>query len=144
MCKNNFDEKEVRESITNGLVDEVNTGTEDFEGLLLARVARLVLLDDIECVRREDDSSVAVGFEIDTNIELLCSVVQVLDTRGRTVNLEFEGLLNVLSSSTVSVGSLDNTNLDLLCESTLAYRITKERSYERSDAVSVEKTEDIL
>lgn len=75
MRKDDLDEEHVGEGVADGLVDEVDAGAEDGEGLGLAGVLGLVLCDLVEGVGREDDGAVAVGFEVDADVELLGCVV---------------------------------------------------------------------
>lgn len=144
MREDDFNEEEVGESIAHGLVDEVDAGTENFKSLLLAWATRLMLLNSVECIGGEDDGSVTVGLEVDTNVELLSGMVQVLDTSGGAVNLELQCLFYILCSGSIGVGSLNNADSDALCESALANEIAQERGHERSNAITIEKTEDIL
>jgi len=57
---------------------------------------------------------VAVGFEVDANVEALGGVVQVLDSRVGAEDRQLEVLLDVLGGGAVGVGSLDNADLELL------------------------------
>ena len=138
VCEDDFDEEEVGEGVADGLVDEVDASAQDVEGFLLAGVAGLVLLDGVEGVVREDHGAVAVGFEIDTNVELFGCVVQVLHAGGCAVDLELEVIFNVLRGGAVGVGGLHNSNLELICQSTLANGVAEEGCYEGRDAVTVE------
>jgi hypothetical protein len=87
VCKHHLDKQEVRERVTHRLVDQVDTGAQNVERLLLARVPGLVLLNRVECVLREDDRAVSVGLKVDTNVELLRCVVEVLDACRCAVDL---------------------------------------------------------
>lgn len=53
-------------------------------------------MDDTVCFIREDNRAMAIGFEVDANIEIVrCSMVEVLDTCSSADNRELENLVDV-------------------------------------------------
>ena len=56
-----------------------------------------MFLQNLQCAIREADGAVAVGLEVDTNVKLLSSVVQVLYSSGDTFYRE--SLAGFLESS---------------------------------------------
>lgn len=85
----------------------------------------------------------AVGFEVDTNVQFLGSMVEMLDSGGRAVYFEFEVLLDVLGSSTIGIRSLYDSDLKRVSEAGLAHLVTQKGGDKGGDAVSVEETEDV-
>ena len=72
-------------------------GGERFEGLL-----------------GEQDGAVAVGFEVDADVEFGGRVVEVLDAGGRADDGEFEVLGYVVCAGAVCVCGLDDANFDFV------------------------------
>ena len=72
-------EEKVRERVTDGLVDEVGEVGQVGEGGRLGGRFGLVGREEVEEGRREEDGSVPVGFEVDTDVVPLGGVVEVLD-----------------------------------------------------------------
>jgi hypothetical protein len=53
-------------------------------------------VDDTVCFIGEDDRAVAVGFEVDANVEVVrCSMVEVLDAGSSADDRELENLVDV-------------------------------------------------
>lgn len=92
----------------------------------------------------EDDGAVAVGLKVDADVELGGGVVEPLDTGWCADSWEAEGLGDVVGGGTVGIGSLDDTDLQVLCELGLARKVTDEGGRESSDLVAVEETETVL
>lgn len=44
--------------------------------------------DSCQAVLREEDGSVSVGFKVDSNVEVSCCVMKVLDTGGDAADLD--------------------------------------------------------
>jgi hypothetical protein len=44
--------------------------------------------DSCQAVLREKDGSVPIGFEVDSNVEMSCCVMEVLDTGGDAADLD--------------------------------------------------------
>ena len=80
----------------------------------------------------------AVCFEIDANVIACCGVVQVLYARWGADYRELEVVCDIVGSSTVGVGSLDNADCELFSETSCSSEVPKERSCESCDAVSVQ------
>lgn len=126
MCENDFDEEEVGQGVANGLIDKVYAGAEDFEGFFLTRIAGFVGGNGVESVVGEDDGAVAVGLEVDADVELFGGVVEIFDTGGSAVDLELQVFFYVFGGCAIGVCSLDNPDLELVCEVGLADEVSKE------------------
>lgn len=138
VSENGLDEEHVGQSITNSLVDEVDQSLEALQGMLLSRRLGLGVLDDLQGVLRECDGTVAVGLEVDTDIEPQGSVVQVLHTSVSANDWEFKHLLDVVGAGTVGIGGLNNTNLQLLRNTGIASEIANERGRQSGDTVTIQ------
>lgn len=144
VSEDDFNKQHVRESVTNGLVDELSKGNESAKGVSLSGRLWLMSMDGLQSRRGEDDGSVAVGLEVNTNIEASCRVVKMLDA-GRSENkLQAKMFLNIAGCGTVGISRLDNTNVELLNETRLTGKVTNEGCCECSNAVTVQETEDIV
>jgi hypothetical protein len=75
---------------------------------------------------REDYGSVAVGLEVDADIEVLGRVVQVLDSGGSADDWQVEGLLDVLGRCAIGVRRLYDSNLELLSETGFPGKVANE------------------
>ena len=80
---------------------------------------RLWLLgaDGADSLLGEDDGAVAVGLEVDADIEFGGSVVKPLDTSWCANGWELECLGDIVGGCAVGVSSLDDTNLQLIASS---------------------------
>jgi len=87
---------------------------------------------------------VAVGLEVDADIEALGRVVEMLDARVGAEDGQLKVLLDVLSRGAIGVGGLDDTNLELLREAGGAAEVREEGGGERGDAVAVEEAEGVV
>jgi hypothetical protein len=63
---------------------------------------------------REDGSTVTIGLEVDTNVELLSGMVEVLYSGRRAGDRKTEVLLDILRGRAVCICSLYNTDFDLV------------------------------
>ncbi|PNY27137.1 Uncharacterized protein TCAP_02931 [Tolypocladium capitatum] len=115
----------VGDGVADGLVDEITNGGERLEGILLCGGLRLLLPEDAHRLLGEDDGAVAVGLEVDANIELARRVVQMLDTRGRADNGEF----------------LDNTNTEVVLQASGVDEVANKGGGERRNAIAVQHEE---
>lgn len=70
-------------------------------------------------------------------------MVKMLHTSIRADNWKFKHLLDVVSARAVCIGSLNNTNFELLRDASTPRQITDERSSKSSDTVSIKKPEDV-
>ncbi len=71
-------------------------------------------MEGFQCLRREDDGSVAVSLEIDSHVELCCGVVQPFDSGRRTDDWETKRLLDVFCRSAIGIRSLYDADFQLL------------------------------
>lgn len=138
-----FHKQHVGERVADGLVDEVDAGTEDIEGFLLAWRFGLVFCYGVQRVRREDDGAMTVGLEVNANVKLLGRMMQILDSGGCAVNLESQVLFDVLRRSAVCVSGLNDANLDRIRQPSQADLVSEEGGNQCRDAVAIQKTEDI-
>ena len=90
-----FGKEHVRQGITNSLVDEVNAGFEGVERILLARRLWLSVPNELDSWIGEENSAMTVSLEVDTNIESLRGVVEMLDASRRADNRKLEHLLDI-------------------------------------------------
>jgi hypothetical protein len=69
--------------------------------------------------------------------------VEVLHTSVGANDGELEHLLNVVGTGTVGIGGLNDTNLQLLRNTSIAGKIANERGRKSGDAITVQEAEDI-
>jgi hypothetical protein len=69
---------------------------------------------------------VAVGLEVDADVEVLGRVVQVLDSSGSADDWQVKGLLDVLGRRAIGVRCLYDSNLQLLSETGFSCKVTNE------------------
>ena len=62
---------------------------------------------------REDDGSVAVGFKVDSHVELCSGMVQPLDSGRGADDWEAEGFLDIFRGSSVGIGGLYNADFQV-------------------------------
>jgi hypothetical protein len=144
VSQDNFNKKEVRQRVSDSLVDEVYASAQDLEVLRLGWRLGLVFLDGLQRVVGENGGAVAIGFEVDTNVKLLCGVVKILHSCRRAGDREAEVLLDVVRRCAIGVRSLYDTDLDLVREARCAYKIAKEGRHKCSNAVTVKESEHVL
>jgi hypothetical protein len=137
MSQDHFGEEHVRQSITDSLVDEVDAGLEGIECILLAWRLWLRLSDELDGRVGEEYSAVAISFKVDTNIEALGSVVEVLDASRRANYGKLEHLLYIIGGSAVSVCSLNKADLQLFAETCISSHFSKKNSAKRRNAIAV-------
>src|SRR5690606_30729864 len=113
--------------------DEVRHGGQGVESILLGGRLRLRLAEETYGLLREDDGAMAVGFEVDTDIELASSMVEMLHTSGGADDGKLKMLLDVGCASTVGVGGLDNANSEVVFETGGADEVADEGSVEGGD-----------
>lgn len=85
----------------------------------------------------------AVGLEVDTNVESQGSVVEMLHTSVGANDRQLQHLLDVVGASTVGVSGLDDTDLQLLRNTSIAGEVADERGRESGDAIAVKEAEDV-
>jgi hypothetical protein len=141
VSKDNLDHEHVGDSITDSLVDKVADGSESIESILLGRRLGLSLTESTDSLLREDNGTVTVGLEVNTNIELASSVVQVLHTSRSEDNGKTQVLLDVVGAGTVGISGLNNADAKVVFKASRANKVANERSIERRDAVTVEHEE---
>lgn len=71
-------------------------------------------------------------------------MMEMLDSSIGEDQLETKVLLNVACSRSISVGRLDNTNVELVEKARLTCEMADKGSGQGSNAVAVQKTEDIV
>lgn len=81
-----LDQEEIREGITDSLVDDLGEGTEGADGNDLGGGRALGGVDGLQGRGAEEDSAVSVGLKVDTDVVLQSLVVQVLDSSGDARN----------------------------------------------------------
>ena len=81
-----LDQEQIREGVADGLVDQLRQRRQRRERVSLRGRLRFVRCDGLERGGREEHGAVAVGFEIDADIEALSGVVEVLDPRWRALD----------------------------------------------------------
>jgi hypothetical protein len=138
MSQDHFGEEHVRQSVTDSLVDELNAGLEGIECILLAWRFWLRLSDDLDGRVGEEHSAVAISFKVDTDIEALGSVVEMLDASRRANYRKFEHLLYIFGGSAVSVCSLNKADPQLFAETCISSHFGKKDSAKRCNAITVE------
>jgi hypothetical protein len=143
VSEDSLDEKHIGESVTNSLVDEVGKSLETLQRVLLSGRLGFRVLNDLQSILRESDGTVTVGLEVDTDVESQSGVVEVLHTSVGANDGELEHLLDVVGTGTVGIGGLNDTNLQLLCNTSIAGKIANERGRESGDAITIQKAEDI-
>lgn len=74
----------------------------------------------------EDDGAVAVGLEVDADVELCSGVVQPLYAGGGADYREAERLLDVLCAGSVGVGGLDDADFEIIAQLCIASEVTDE------------------
>ena len=126
MGKNSFNQEHVRDSVTDRLVDQVSETLKTFDRALLGRGLRLSALDDLQGVLRESNGTMAIGFEVNTNVEAHGGMVEMLNTSVGADRLKLQHLLNVIRAGAVGVSSLDDTNLKVLRNSSASGQIANE------------------
>lgn len=94
-------------------------------------------LDDINGIVVEKNCAVAIGFEIDPNVKSFGGMMKMFDTSGGAINWQFHHLLNVLGRGTIRIGSLDNTNFELVANAGYSRLIRDEVSCQGCDSISV-------
>jgi hypothetical protein len=119
---------------------------------------RVEVSDSGEAVLREEDGSVSVGFEIDSNVEMSCCVMKVLDTGGDAADLDsslaisdmsreayhvrrgWTDVSEVLARTAIGIGSLNNTDLDLviLLHLQSLYQIPEKHGNQNRNLVSIQ------
>jgi len=136
-----FDEEEVRERVPDGLVDEVVAGLEGVEGGGLGGGFGFRFADGADGGAREDDGAVAVGLEVDANVESSGGVVEVLDARRGADDGQREDLVDVVCACAVGVGGLHDADLEGGGEASGLGEVAEEGGCEGGDAVAVEEDE---
>lgn len=126
VSEDSLDEKHIGERVTNSLVDEVGKSLKALQRVLLGGRLGLRVLNDLKSVLREGDGAVTVGLEVDTDIESQSGVVEMLHTSVGANDGELEHLLDVVGAGTVGIGSLNDTNLQLLRNTSIAGEIANE------------------
>lgn len=109
-----LNKEKVGQRVADGLVDQVDACAEDLEAGGFGWRLGLVILDGAEGLVGEDGGAVAVSLEVDADVELLCGVVQILDTGGCASDRQLERLLYIFGRCAVCIGRLDDTDLDLI------------------------------
>lgn len=126
------------------MVDEVNAGFEGVERILLARRLRLSLPNELDGWIGEENSAMTVSLEVDTNIESLRGMVEMLDAGRSADNRKLEHLLYIFGRSAVGVGSLDETNPQLFAKTCIPSHFCKEDSTKGCNAVAIKQMEDFV
>jgi hypothetical protein len=99
----------------------------------------VALLNEVEAVGVEEDGTVAVGLEVDTDVVLGGGLmVEMLHTRGGNGDWETERLLDECGGGAVGVRGLNDTNLEVAETSGLG-EVGEEGSRKRGNLVTIEK-----
>lgn len=94
--EDDFGEEHVRQGVADRLVDEVDARAEGLQSVLLAGGFGLGVADDADGFVGEDDGAVAVGFEVDADVEVADScVVEMFDAGRGADDRELEDLVDV-------------------------------------------------
>lgn len=141
VSKDNLHHEHIRDGISDSLVNKIADGREGLESVLLRRRLGLLLTESTDSLLGEDNSAVTVGLEVDTNVELAGSMVQMLDTSGSADDWELKVLLDVAGAGTVGISSLDDANAEIILEASRANEVANERGIEGRDAVAIEHEE---
>jgi hypothetical protein len=119
----------------------VREGGEGREGIALAGGLRRGRREEGDGVVGEDDGAVAVGFEVDADVEAGGSMVEVLHACGGADRGQLEHFGDVVRGSAVCVSGLDEADFELGGEACLLGEVCEEEGGERGDAVAVEELE---
>jgi hypothetical protein len=141
--KDGLDKEHIGESITDSLVDQISQSLEALQGVLLGRRLGLGILDSLHSILREGHGAVAVSFKVDTDVKAESGVVKVLHTGVGADDGKLEHLFNVVRAGTVGVGGLDDANLELLGNASVASKVANERGGESGNTVTVQKAENV-
>ena len=144
MREDDFDEQEVREGVADRLVDELYEGAEGLEGRVLGGGLGFVFAETFERRVGEDDGAVAVGFEVDADVEFSGGVMEVLDARVGADDGEFEVVSDVVRGSAVGVGGLDDADFEFFREAGAFGEVADEEGGKGGDAVAVEEAEGVF
>jgi hypothetical protein len=142
--ENDFNHEHIGNSIANGLVDEIADGSEGVESILLGRRLRLGLTESTDGLLREDNSTVTISLEVNTNVELTSSVVQMLHTSRSEDDGKLKVLLNIVRAGTVGIGGLNNANAEVISKAGRSNEVTNERGIERRNTIAIEHEEACL
>lgn len=82
MSEDDLNKEKIRERIADSLVDDLGQGEEVLDRVRLVGARRLSALEGLESLLREENSAVAVGLKVYSNVVAESSVVEVLDTGG--------------------------------------------------------------
>lgn len=104
---------------------------------------RLGVLDDFQCILREGDGAVAVGFKVDTDVEAKGGVVKVFYTGVGADDGKLEHFFNVVGTGAVGIGGLNNADFELLGNTGTTGEIANERGSQGGNAVTVQEAEDV-
>lgn len=144
VCQDSLDKQHIRQSVSGSLVDKICQAEEDVPGVLLSRRGGFMVGENTVEVLTEENGAVAIGLEIDAHVVAVGSVVEVLDTSVGGLELQLQGLLHVSGGSAVGIGSLYDTNVDLLANASLTGHLSNERGSKRCNAIAVEEAEGVL
>lgn len=138
VSEDSLDKEHIGQGVTDSLVDQIGQSLKAFQGTLLSRRLRLGVLDHLERIIGEGDGAMSVGLEVDTDIKAKGSVVKVLHTCVGANDGKLQYLLNVVGTRAVSVGGLNDTNLEIMGNTGATSQVTNERSSKSGNAVTVE------
>lgn len=110
--------------------------------MFLTRILRLGFSNDLGCIVGKEDGTVAVGFEVDANVKSGRGVMQVLDASRSHDYRKFQDFLDIFRRCTVGVGSLHQSNLELVTQTSLFCHLGEEDCTKCSDPITIEQTED--
>jgi hypothetical protein len=143
VSEDSLNEEHIGESITNSLVDKVGKSLQALQRMLLSWRLGLGVLDDFQSGLRESDGAVTVGLEVNTDVEPQGGVVEMLHTSIGANDGKLEDLLDVVGAGTIGIGGLNDTDLQLLRNTSIASEIADERGRKSGDAVAIQEAEDV-
>lgn len=141
--EDSFNQEHVRDSITDRLVDQVSETLQTFNRALLGRGLRLGALNGLQGVLRESNGTMAVGFKVNANVEAHGGMVKMFNTGVGTDGLKLQHFFNVIRAGAIRVGGLNDTNLEVLRNTSTSGQIANEGGGQSGNAITVKEAEDV-
>ena len=141
--EDDFDKEEVGEGVADGLVDEADEGAERLQRGVLGGGLGFVFAEAFEGRVGEEDGAVAVGFEVDADVEFGRGVVEVLDARVGADDGQLEVVRDVFGAGAVGVRRLYDADLESRETGALG-EVADEEGGQSGDAVAVEEAEAVF
>lgn len=119
------------------MIDEVGQGFEGFQGVALGWGFGLFGVESFEGLLGEDDSAVAISFEVDADVKFGCCVVEPFHTSGSADYWEFEGLGHIVGACAIGICGLHDSDLKLLDEASFFGELSNERGGQSRNFITI-------